>query len=85
MSVTENIGQHVPTIEERFAKRNQSLIIEGFEYNSPASMDDGTAHTSKVLQKFLQSKKITRVLQAQTKCKKIAEKIDSNIPQSARF
>jgi hypothetical protein len=33
----------------------------------------------------LQSKKITRVLQAQTKCKEITEKIDSNILQSARL
>ena len=28
--LTEKFGQHVPTIVERFAKRNQSLIIEGF-------------------------------------------------------
>ena len=44
-------------------------------------MVDGTAHTTKVLQQ----KMITRVLQAQTKYKKIAVKIDSNILQSARF
>ena len=39
------------------------------------------AHTTKVLQ----PKKITQVLQARTKYKRIAEKIDSNILQSARF
>ena len=27
---TQKFGQHIPTTEDRFAKRNQSVIIEGF-------------------------------------------------------
>jgi hypothetical protein len=28
--VSQKCGQHIPTTEDRFAKRNQSVIIEGF-------------------------------------------------------